>query len=334
MNKHILIIAPPLIGDSVMIIPHLEAFKKYPDVSLFFLGSRQLNGLLEKYADVTLRCFPVSPEFFQNNQTSPDVMDSLVREFSTIEFDMIFDHLGNANSKYLIERLEAPLSVGVCHAPLSPYTKRLTHKHVNGWVTDSRDASQCFSDLYKVAGIALELRRPSLKSLTGRATSANGVLINPGAGSVIKRWSLESFVAVGDALATRGLMPTFLVGPAEMELKEKLSEMTQHALFDGSSLSLVELCQYLLGFKVLVTNDCAIMHLGAAQGLRTVALFAGGFHNPTKWFPYSRASNHVFVGDHSASCDALPSEHWQSKIQVDAVVSSVLTLANGDARGS
>jgi heptosyltransferase-2 len=100
--------------------------------------------------------------------------------------------------------------------------------------------------------------------------------INPGAsyGSA-KRWIPERYAAVADQLARRhGLRPVIVGGPAERAVGERVRKaMATEALDLAGRTALPELVGVLAELRLLLTNDSGPMHLAAALGTRTVAVF-------------------------------------------------------------
>ncbi len=100
--------------------------------------------------------------------------------------------------------------------------------------------------------------------------------IHPGAtGGAAKRWIPEHYAEVADRLASahRGRV-VLLGGPGELNLTREIRSRIQAPVIDlAAKTSLVELMGALAALSVLVTNDSGPMHLAAALGTPTVAIF-------------------------------------------------------------
>lgn len=95
-----------------------------------------------------------------------------------------------------------------------------------------------------------------------------GVLIHPGAAGPRKAWPLARFRALAAALRGEGHQVSFLLGPADEELREALA---------GEDflprLSLPELATRLAGAQTFVGNDSGPAHLAAAVGTPVTVVF-------------------------------------------------------------
>ncbi|SDB42244.1 ADP-heptose:LPS heptosyltransferase [Desulfonatronum thiosulfatophilum] len=113
---------------------------------------------------------------------------------------------------------------------------------------------------------------------SGQAIPGNGVLLFPGAGHVIKQWSVVQFFELADWLEKQGRVVRFVLGPAEtdrgMDIRdfpvicpntlEELQNLLQHAEF-------------------VVGNDSGPMHLAGMLGVPGVVLF--GPASEKQWGP-------------------------------------------------
>lgn len=110
------------------------------------------------------------------------------------------------------------------------------------------------------------------------------VALHPGSGPYARarRWPLDRFVALGQALGERRGTSTVVVGN-EPELNGPLAGATGGRDLTGQT-SLGELGALLASVDLLVTNDSGVMHVGAAAGARMVAIF--GQTDPRAWGPY------------------------------------------------
>jgi heptosyltransferase-2 len=100
--------------------------------------------------------------------------------------------------------------------------------------------------------------------------------LNPGAffGSA-KRWLPERYAYVGDLLARRaGLNVAILGGAAERPLAEAIaSQMSAPSRVLSGETTLPELVGTLSRLRLLITNDSGPMHVAAALGTPTLAIF-------------------------------------------------------------
>ena len=101
------------------------------------------------------------------------------------------------------------------------------------------------------------------------------ICLQPGSSDPFRRWPAADFARVADWLAARGLVAVVHGGPKEEPLCKAVSRQaacTPRCLLD---LSLLELRALLGRCRLLITNDTGPMHLAAAVGTPTLALFFG-----------------------------------------------------------
>ena len=121
---------------------------------------------------------------------------------------------------------------------------------------------------------------PPLPEFSERDRSpGKGIVIHPGSGGMSKNWPRYHFIE----LAGRLPQPvTYLLGPAELE----------RGVFDSlpgnvaSGLTLVEVCDLLIGALLYIGNDAGISHLAGMLGTPSLALF--GPTDPVIWRPLGR----------------------------------------------
>ena len=129
---------------------------------------------------------------------------------------------------------------------------------------------------------------------TGRGEGERLVAVHPGGSSRLKKWSLEHFKALATLAAESGARVLWLVDPAGTGAEAKLPT--------GSIVarpSLRELIALLSQCDLLVSNDGGPMHLAAALGIPTFAVYSWG--NPEWWKPYAGAG-HTWVQREDITC--------------------------------
>lgn len=101
------------------------------------------------------------------------------------------------------------------------------------------------------------------------------VALHPGASDPRRRWPIEKFAAVGDALAEMiGAQVVICGDMGECELTQAVAQaMRRPALDLGGKLSLGGLAGLLARCRLLVANDSGPRHLAAAVGTRTVGIY-------------------------------------------------------------
>ncbi len=111
------------------------------------------------------------------------------------------------------------------------------------------------------------------------------VALVPCASLEAKRWPEAEWLAVCDAAAAEGWRMSLVFGPWERGRCTSLRDRGGSAGFDiADGMGLRSLARFLAAHDLVIANDCGPMHLAAAQGLPTIAIF--GPTNPRCWFFY------------------------------------------------
>jgi heptosyltransferase-2 len=109
------------------------------------------------------------------------------------------------------------------------------------------------------------------------------VALAPGAVGPGKRWSTEQFAQVAHGLAERGVAVWVLGSPNEAELAQRIAAVGGPRVKDLTGSDLYDAVVALATADVAITNDSGLMHIAAALGTPTVALF--GPTDPRLWAP-------------------------------------------------
>ncbi len=129
-------------------------------------------------------------------------------------------------------------------------------------------------------------------------TGALRVALQPGAKyGPAKRWPAERFAAVARSLLAEGHSVLVLGGPGDRDQVARVRDEVPDVSGLSQPVSLGALAALLESADLLITNDTGPMHLAAAVGTRTLALF--GSSSPRWTRPWGEG--HVVV-DHPVPC--------------------------------
>jgi ADP-heptose:LPS heptosyltransferase len=117
-------------------------------------------------------------------------------------------------------------------------------------------------------------------------------VLHPGATSESRRWPVERFAAVGDALRRRGLRLAITGVPSEAPLASALAGAMRHEAADlCGRTTLGSLAALLRHARLLVANDTGSAHVAAALGVPSVTVFLSG--DPQRWAAPDRRLHRV-----------------------------------------
>jgi ADP-heptose:LPS heptosyltransferase len=131
-----------------------------------------------------------------------------------------------------------------------------------------------------------------IEPILERAAGRRFVVVHPGARLGSRRWPVERFAALGDALAAAG-WPVLVTGAAsEAELTARMvAGMRRPALDLAGRTSLGGLAALLRRAALLVCNDTGVSHVAAAVGAPSVVVCCGA--DPGRWAPLDRRRHAV-----------------------------------------
>src|SRR5262249_18924205 len=109
------------------------------------------------------------------------------------------------------------------------------------------------------------------------------VVIHPGALMDTKRWAVDRFAAVGRMLHERNMTVSLACGPGEESIVGKVAkEIPGSTMMLG--LNIPELAELIRGARLYIGNDTGPMHLAAAVGTPTIAVW--GSSDSRRWRPW------------------------------------------------
>ena len=114
----------------------------------------------------------------------------------------------------------------------------------------------------------------------------------------MKRWPMSHYLETARVLRVEGFAPLFIFGPKETELYATHGDQIENMggfVYRSHNYQIQLLAGILSQCALLLTNDCAVMHVGAAVGCRVLALF--GPSDSRIWFPYNTPWNQVIERD-------------------------------------
>ncbi len=132
---------------------------------------------------------------------------------------------------------------------------------------------------------------------TGGSAGRRRIGVHPGAGKLPNRWPAERFARVCSGLADdHGSQVYVMVGPKEGALRDAIRSRVDERVLCLPDLPLRRVAALIGELDFLLCNDTGVMHVGAALGTPTLALF--GPTDPLLWAPVSEELHWIRARDH------------------------------------
>ena len=288
-------------GDIVCALPVPAAIKRrWPQAKVSWLVASHLGQMVSDHPDIDqvisfdrrryrhiARSWPVGRRFLK-----------FLSQLRRNNFDLVIDLQGLFRSGFLAWCTRAAVRIG-------PHEKREM-----GWIFYKHRLEPCDKQTHAVERICslgqllpIDLSAPAFKlPITQMARESAGRLLEQasvpegqpfavlavGGTWQSKRWPIERFSQVADQLTSKsGLAVVLVGGQGEKLLAEQLSSQSKGPIANlVTKTSLKELMAVLEKASVVVTNDSGPMHIAAALGRPTVAIF--GATNPQRTGPYGQ----------------------------------------------
>jgi len=359
----ILVILPSWVGDTVMATPALRILRELMPGAL-------IAGLARPGIDQLLAGLSVLDEIHVGHRTGLASAARLAARLRSRRFDTALI-LPNSFSSALIAVLarapkrigyqrdwRGPLLTDVLHAPrrrdLAPFNQSGAHLHdwapipacdyyhhiVERFLTThghhtpppgplelatTPTEERAASELLLQAGIDPETRRDNPL-----------ILLNPGGNDPAKRWPIDRFAALADALTEHHRARILISGsPAEAELTSALRDRCKSPALVHNlgpfGLTLGSLKAILRRSDLMVTNDTGPRHIAAAFGIPVVTLFGPTDH---RWTTIPHALESRIVADPTLPESEVANDH-PGRCAIDRIdVATVLAASQVLLRAS
>jgi len=279
--RRIAVLRANALGDFIFSLPALDALRAaYPAAEIVLLARPWHRELLSS------RPGPVDRVIVLPEGIPPDgapalpphehdaVLGAIADEGCDIALQM---HGGGRHSNPVVRSLGARVTAG-CRTPDAPELDR--------WIRYVYYQSELarLMEVASLVGARPVRQEPRLEATDDDRAAASAALpelaadpwavIHPGATDRRRRWPVERFAMVGDALAQRGLQVVVTGTPGETDLVQAVRDAMSAPVVDSvGRLGLSGLVGVLSGAAVVVSNDTGPLHLAAAVGTATVGIY-------------------------------------------------------------
>ncbi|MPZ13105.1 MAG: glycosyltransferase family 9 protein [Chloroflexi bacterium] len=280
------------LGDLVFALPSLVALRaRYPGAEIVLLGREWMRDFLAGRPGPIDRVEPVPAVpglgLLDSDSYSIDETARLEHFFAAMrreQYDVAVQiHGGGSHSNPFLQRLGARYTVGLKAADAPPLDRWVPHTYFQHEVMR-------YLEVVALLGATTSEIEPRIDVVPSDVDESLRVVphdvkamavLHPGATDPRRRWPVERFAAVGDALARAGARVGVSGIRTEWQLVQGGVEAMEEPAVDLSGrLSVNGLCGLLSRSSVVVSNDSGPLHLAAAVGARTTGIYwCGNFIN-------------------------------------------------------
>jgi heptosyltransferase-1 len=343
--ERILIVKLSAIGDIIHTLPAAAALRRaYPEAWLAWMVEKAGASLLRGNPDldelITVDTLAWRANWWMGLRHAWYV----TRHLRRAGFDLCIDFQGLLKSALFAYLSGAPRRLGfprqMCREPLS-----MLFTNLYGPIIDpTMHVVDQLVELLKPIGVATTERRFTIPLTDadehfaervwrelGLRSDVPVIVLYPGAAWETKRWGELNFARLNDALIRRFQVRTLLTwGPGEEPLIQRVVRATAYTPAIAPATTLLQLAALIARCRAFVGGDTGPLHLAAAVGTPTVALF--GPSNPRRNGPYG--PGHVVLHRKlpCSNCYQRTCAHWECLpgIEVDTVVTAVGSLLEKD----
>ena len=346
------------LGDMLCSVPALRALRAHmPHARITLVGLPWAQSFVDRfhaYVDDLLP-FPGYPGYPEQEGTIPAFLDFLnaAREK---RFDLAIQLHGSGElTNRIVRLLEAKKTVGFVKEGVTPADEAVTPAKAGGqldprlrgddmvavtWPEHVNEIHR-YTTMMEAIGVPLQGDHLELpldwtdwelyEDVVTRHRLPEGrfVVIHPGARLLSRRWPLERFAAVGNALARDGWQLVVTGSPAEARITYDLVSRLPKGTHDlTGQTSLGSMAALISRSALLVCNDTGVSHIAAAMNAPSVVVASGS--DVKRWRPLD--AEHHPVMWHDVPCrpcafDACPvGHHCALGVSADAVIAEARRL--------
>ena len=308
-TNRILLIRPDHLGDVLLTTPAIHALRAaIPQAEIHALVGPWSARLLSHYPEIDLVLTLPFPGFSRDSDTSlhspyRQVIQSarnLRRVGYTSAIILRPDHWWGALLAFLAG---IPHRIGYELPDVTPFlTDRISHQHdhaiaqslrlVEYWTGKSRPEK----GVYRFPIDTTEQHTiDDYLQTQGIAPNAKLICIHPGSGSWVKLWQTAYWAIVADTLSEQlDALVVLTGGTHEVPMvREIATKMEQPVVITAGETGIEQLARLYSRAKVVLGPDSGPLHLAAAVGAPTVALF--GPADPAEFAPWGPREKHIVL---------------------------------------
>ena len=270
-SNDILIIKHGALGDMILATGPMKAIRQHhPDATITLLTQPFFATLMQDCSFIDRIETDTRPKWWKLARSLP-----LIRQLRARHYDWVYD-LQTSSRSSLYQRI-------IPHAHWSGIAKGASHRHDTPHRTTSHTIDRQKEQL-AIAGIT-EVPPPDISWMGDTLPPRDNIpyaLIVPGGSAhrPEKRWPVEHFAKLAEALLAKGITPIILGSKAEADICAQLAEGNTQIVDLCDQATLPQIAELARHAAYAIGNDTGPMHLAAAAGCRSVVLFNTQASNP------------------------------------------------------
>ncbi len=332
------------LGDLLCSMPAFRALRRaFPAAHITLVGLESARPVVARYSKYIddLELFPGDPAF-PEQPARPAALPAFYRRMRSRAYDLVLQmHGSGAQSNAIVQSMATKRWAGFV-----PDAQSQAPGQLMAWPDDQHEVQRYLSLLtwlgLQASDSAMEFPlEPADHEAADRIATDCGVdpdmtiFVHPGARLPSRRWPVERFAAVANALGSEGWRIAITGSPDESGLvRSLLSALTVPATNLCAATTLGALASLLSRGRLLICNDTGISHIAAAVQLPSVVIASGS--DVARWAPQD-TQRHVVL-HHPVACR--PCGYWECPvghvcaraITVDQVVEGARHKLNWSAR--
>ncbi len=321
--KRVLLIHPFGIGDALFMTPVIDALKQAGAEKIDLLLGSRTKAVFEHNPSVD-EIFVVDRDKIRSQSTFRNILETakLVLKLRKNRYDHLFDFsLARQYAFFAFLFLNIPKRIGFHYKRRGIF---LTHRMVLEKSFSGKHVIEYYLELLKFVSIRPSTRSIQLSITKENEDEAEGVLRKenvppffavavPGGGESwgkdarLKRWPTAHFAKLFElidkdkSLGSAPFKVVILGGKSESELAESLKALNPGRFINlAGKLPLLASAAVLKRARLLVANDGGLVHVAAAVGTPTIALF--GPVDPKVYGPYPLHPARIAVTNDGPEC--------------------------------
>jgi len=277
--RRILVIRTAYIGDVVMTLPILNPLKKrFPEAAITVLTSEGGKQIVKNHPCVD-EILVYEPFWFYKRPVKDYF--PFIRRLRQHRFDLVIEARADIRDILFlafpaISRVKLSYATGGGGFALSCAVPYDILKHKVEYHLDLVRFLGCRIDAVEWGVYLTDNEQQKLRTLlTACGIEPPYICAHPGGRLLLKRWPIRRCAALYDRIMERFGRTLVLLGTAsEKDLTRKIvSHMKHRPVILTGMTSIRQLSGLIAGARLMVCNDSAPMHLAAASGTPTVAIF-------------------------------------------------------------